>query len=175
MKFLTIRHPFENTSTELIQEYYRERFYGWVTLIALHVTLLASDTYMSSQRAFMIILFTIIWLWSASILAAILSHRVVYESWEKQKWEIHKAFITHVGIIVSWVPSLLCIWVSILGLINLEEALLTAIAVSLVRIWMTVIDALLKNDRHNLLNILSVILQFVSIWAVITVKLLSEK
>jgi len=175
MKFLKIHHPFSEDNVDLIQEYYRERFYGAVTLIALYITILASDSNMSPIGAFTTIFFTVIWLWLAGILASVLSHRVAHVQWKKQNYKIRKTLLTHWGLIVSWIPSLICVSVSILWLITLREALIVAILISLIRIGTTVSIAFMKNDRHPVLNILSICLQIVTILWIIFFKISAEK
>ncbi len=176
MKFFKIHHPIEDDDPHMVEEYYRERFYGGVTIMALIITLLVSWESFTSESAFYAILFTTLWLWLAGVFSSIVSTRIVHKSEKIQNQKIKKTFITHRWILKSWVLPLLFVGVSIFfENINLETALVLTLATSLLRASFTIIDAFLKSDRHVILNIMSFIFQIFAIWVIIFLKVASEK
>lgn len=175
MKFLKIHPQVQTSDRQIIQEYYKERFYWWITLLALNSTILFSDTLISPERAFFIIFVTVIGLWWASLFSAIISHRIVHMEEEKQDQEISESFTTHKWIIISWLPTLSFVSLSILGFIGLSFALTLAISLGIVRMFITVLDAFTKNDRHFFTNSVSIVLQILVLLFIITLKFLSEK
>lgn len=176
MKFFKIHHPLESDDLHLIEEYYRERFYGGVTTMALIITLLFSGESFSSQTAFSAIILTTLWLWLAWVFSSIVSARVAYKCQKIQDQRIQKTFITHRWILKSWVIPLLFVWASIVfDFLDLETALILTIFVSFLRASFTIIDAFIKSDRHIILDIMSFVLQIIAVWVIIFLKIASEK
>ena len=176
MKIFKIQHPIENDDQHMIEEYYRERFYGWVTIMALIITLLFSWESFNSESAFFAILFTTLWLWFAGIFASIVSARIVHKNPKIQDQKIKKTLITHTWLLKSWVMPLIFVWLSIfLKSLNLETALILILVTSFLRASFTIIDAFIKSDRHVALNIVSFIFQIFAIGVIISLKVASEK
>lgn len=176
MKFLKIHHPIESDDPHMIEAYYRERFYGGVTILALIITLFVSWESFSSQSAFYAIALTALGLWLAGVFSSIVSARIVHKSEKIQAQKIKKTFITHRGILKSWVLPLFFVWLSIFfEVLDLETALVIILAISLLRASFTIIDAFMRDDRHFFLNILSFMMQVLAIWVIIFLKLASEK
>ena len=176
MKFLKIEHPIESGDLHTIEEYYKERFYGAITVMALNITLLFSQESITSETAFFLVLSTVLGLWTAGVFASIVSARVVHKTERMQSKRVTATFLTHRGILQSGFVTLLIVGLSIFfEFLDLETALQLSLILSLLRISVTVIDALAKNDRHFFYNALSVFLQILAVCVVIFLKNLSEK
>ena len=176
MKLFKIHHPIEWDDPYLIEEYYRERFYGGVTVLALIITFLFSGESFTSITAFTTILLTVLGLWLAWVFSSVVSARIVHKTEQMQRKRIIKTFITHQGILKSWVVPLVFVGASIfIDILDLETALILTIVISLLRASFTIIDAFIRSDRHFLLNILSIIIQIVAVWVIISLKLASGK
>lgn len=176
MNFFKIHHPIESDDPHLIEEYYKERFYGWVTIMALIITILFSGETFRSETAFSAILLTTLGLWLAWVFSSIVSARVVHKCERVQNQQIQKTFITHRWLLKSWVLPLIFVGLSIfIESFDLETALIITLTISLLRASFTIIDAFIKSDRHVSLNIISFLLQIVAIWVIIFLKVASEK
>ncbi|MDA9129056.1 hypothetical protein N9J72_01095 [Candidatus Gracilibacteria bacterium] len=176
MRFFKIHHPIESDDPHLIEEYYRERFYGGVTILALVITFLFSGESFTSTTVFSTILLTTLGLWLAGVFASVVSARIVHKSQKMQDQRIRKTLIAHRGILKSGVVPLIFVGLSIfIDILDLKTALVLVLLISFLRASFTVIDAFIKSDRHFLLNTISFILQILAIGVIIFLKVASEK
>lgn len=106
---------------EFIAELLRERIYATFALVAILATIDASHT--SPLHAAYLVVGTIVSLWAASIVATIMSRRMIFRNSLNHKHEIRHQILVHAPMLWSLLFPLFLIFLAGLHVISLSWAL----------------------------------------------------
>jgi len=110
---------------EFIAELLRERIYATFTLIAVLATIDTKHT--DARHAAFIITGTIIALWAASIVATVMSRRMIFQNTLNHEHEIRHQIRVHAPMLLTLAFPLFLLLLTSLGVLSLSTAITVAI------------------------------------------------
>lgn len=137
---------------EHIAENMKERIYSTITLIAVIASLWQTAPHHSARGAAASIAAAVIALWLATLIAARMSHRAVHgQSISRQNYR--KLAFTSSGLLAPAILPIILVLFSMTAIINLQTALLVAMIVLLLSLFLLSFTAGLKiyNSKWRLL------------------------
>ena len=150
-----------------------ERIYGTLTILAVNVAQFIELHHTTPQHVMTVVLSTGWGLWLASVIAEMLSYRIVHD--KAMPWrEARQNLVYHYGILLAMVPSVLLICLAIIEVIELDTALIAAIGAGLTAMIITVLRSAKTAHGSHRAALISIAAQAVFVALVIGIKLLGH-
>ena len=166
----TIPHT---SDRELYAEFLRERVYGSITLMAINIGLLLDVERLTVQHAYVVIITTAIGLWAAGLYAEFVAYRVMNDK-NMPRSLLVRTIVSHRGILVSAVPSLIILSLAAFGVIELRTALITDILLAITAMTILIIRSASTSQNNQTTTLIAVAAQALIAACVVGVKLLGD-
>lgn len=159
-------------SPEELADYFKERIYGAVTLMAVNIGLLAQRN-ITTEHALLTVIATIAGLWLATLFASATSYRIVHGT-DMPRKDITREVIASRGLLSAAISSVIMLLIALTGLIHVQTALTTDIILTLVTLTFIILRSARVMANSWLTGIFSVGIQVVLAMLIIFIKLRSH-
>lgn len=172
-EFFQPHKPPAKESRSVYAAFLSERIYGTITLLALTVTLYINYPHITFAHAFSTIVATAFGLWAANLFAEYTAYHVVHNHIMPREKAIDY-LITHRGILIGALPTIILLGIAWTGIIEVRTALLTSIIVAGAVILLLIFYAAQTTADSKKITLLAIIIQAIVAAVIIGIQILGK-